>query len=154
MATYNIFYSSDKKIAWATFAPCDSTVIAQQAENNYSHLTIDRDEGLLLPIDKWYVNTAGDGILQYSEFNPTYSGGITGRPSFLYLGETWTITNLPEGATVYIDGTSKGTVPADGTVKLTGTHGGRFLFKLTLATYIDYEQTLAVGGRRPAGGWV
>ena len=135
---YHIFYNSDKKIIWGTINDTPQSVIDNQAEDGLSHLQITVDT--LPPIDLYYVNEDGTDIVAYGQFTPSLPA------TFMMLGDTMNVTSIPEGTTVYVDNTSIGTIPADGTLSLTGTNAGTFNFKLTKDKYIDYTFSIIVYG--------
>jgi hypothetical protein len=135
---YHIFYNSSKKIIWGSINDTPQSVIDSQAEDGLSHLQITVDT--LPPIDLYYVNSEGTGIVAYGQFQPALPA------TFMFLGGSMSVTNIPEGTAVYVDDTSIGSIDSDETLIITGTNAGTYSFKLTKDNYIDYKFSVLVHG--------
>jgi hypothetical protein len=139
MATLNIFYNSDKDIAWTSFAACPAELIAEQkSSNNLDHLSYETDQ--LLDIDKYYINNDGDDIVAYSTFSPTYSA------TSVDLDTVINITGLSSGTEVFLDSVSAGTM-SDSTLTLTAVQSGQFLIELKKAHFVTHGTTITVKRR-------
>ena len=53
-----------------------------------------------------------------------------------------TFSGIPEGATIYLDGSSAGTADSDGTLKFTATDAGSYVFKFFKYTYASQSITI------------
>jgi len=140
MATLNIFYNSDKDIQWTTFSPCSSELIAEQkSSNNLDHLAYETDQ--LLDIDSNYVNDAGNGIVAYGTFSPTYSA------TTVNLDTVINITGVPSGTEVFMDNVSAGTM-SDTTLTLTAVQAGDYTINLKKLHYVVHSTNIKVKKRR------
>ena len=139
MATLNIFYNSDKDIAWTSFAACPAELIAEQkSSNNLDHLSYETDQ--LLDIDKYYINNDGDDIVADSTFSPTYSA------TSVDLDTVINITGLSSGTEVFLDSVSAGTM-SDSTLTITAVQSGEFLIELKKAHFVTHGTTITVKRR-------
>ena len=136
MTINHIFYDSTKEIIWSATAGVDSTVIdGQKSNNNYDYVALDCSE---TPVgEKYYINNAGDAILEKTAFTPSFS---TTTPA---LDATVTVTGVPSGTEVFLDGTSGGTM-SDTTLTFTATEAGIFEIIFKKDKYLDYMTTLTV----------
>ena len=132
--TYNIFYKGTA-ITWITTNTVTSDIIAAQAAQGVSHFTKESDTEIIL--DSYYVNGAGDDIVLWLTFSPTEVAKVD-------MGSTASWPGIPQDTSVYINDSSVGTVPADGTVTFTGTKPGVYTVKLTKTGYRDYTSKITV----------
>ena len=140
MATLNLFYDSDKKIIWSSFADCDAALIAEQkSSNSLDHLTIEAEQ--LIDIDHHYVNSDGDDVVAYSTFDPTYSA-TTGD-----VDDVINITGVPSGTEVFLDTVSAGTM-SNTTLTLTAKQGGKYKIELKKSHYVTHTTIIKVKRRR------
>ena len=139
MATLNIFYDSNKDIAWTSFATCPAELITEQkSSNNLDHLSYETDQ--LIDISHNYINGAGDNIVAYSTFSPTYSA------TSVDLDTVINITGLSSGTEVFVGGISAGTM-SDSTLTLTAVQSGEFLIELKKAHFVTHNTTITVKRR-------
>jgi hypothetical protein len=118
MATWHIFYNnSTKLIAWSTSGLVNDDIKTEQANAGLSYLSVEQDN---VPSDsEYWVNSSGDGIIEKSVFNPSYS---TTRPT---IDSVVTVTGLPTGTEVFVDGVSAGTM-SDTSLTFTATEPGNY----------------------------
>ena len=137
MATWNIFYNdSTKLITWSTNGNVDDAIKTEQANAGLSFLSVEQDA---TPGDNdFWVNSAGDGIIEKTIFNPTFS---TLSPA---LDDVINVTGVPSGTEVWLDEVSQGTM-SDTTLTFTATEPGTYKIKLTKIGYKPYRLTLVVG---------
>jgi len=139
MATLHIFYDSNKDIAWTSFGACSAELIAEQkSSNNLDYLAYETDQ--LLEISHNYVNGAGNGIVAYSTFSPTYSA------TSVDLDTVINITGLSSGTEVFLDGVSAGTM-SDSTLTLTAVQAGEFSIELKKSHFVTHNTTITVKRR-------
>jgi len=141
---YNIFYNNTTKaISWVTNADCDENMISDQADAGLTHMTLELEEFNIC--DNHYVNNTGDGIVEYSTFNPTISA------TNIQTDGTSTISNIPEGTEVEIlrgrDIISNITINSDESLTLTGVMSGTYFINLTKDKYYGYTTTIIVEGQ-------
>ena len=131
MATWHIFYNnSTKLIAWSTSGLVNDDIKTEQANAGLSYLSVDQDN---VPSDSdYWVNSSGDGIVEKSVFNPSYS---TTTPA---IDGVVTVTGLPAGTEVFIDGTSAGTM-SDTTLTLTATEPGNYVVNYKKVGYKNFS---------------
>jgi len=140
MATLNIFYDSNKKIIWTSFADCDADLIAEQkSSNSLDHLTIEADQ--LIDIDHHYINSAGNNVVAFSTFDPTYSA------TTVDVDDVINITGVPSGTEVFLDTVSAGTM-SNTTLTLTAKQGGKYKIELKKAHYVTHATIIKVKRRR------
>ena len=132
---YNVFYGTDKMIAWASTGGVNSDIIAAEAARGFSHLEIERDDHI--DAERHMVNSDETGIIERSTYNPTFS---TTTPA---LEGTVSITGLVVGTKVYVDNVLKATM-ADTTLNLTFNDPGTFMVEFKKADYLDYKQKIIV----------
>ena len=139
MATLHIFYDSNKDIAWTSLGACSAEVIAaQKSSNNLDYLNIETDQ--LIDISHNYINGAGDNIVAYSTFSPTYSA------TSVDLDTVINITGLSSGTEVFLDKVSAGTM-SDSTLTLTAVQSGEFSIELKKAHFVTHSTTITVKRR-------
>tara|TARA_Y100001937_G_scaffold44690_1_gene62832 strand:+ start:4898 stop:5317 length:420 start_codon:yes stop_codon:yes gene_type:complete len=133
---YNIFYDSNKNIAWScTAGVTDAIKTEQKSAHNYDFLQYDCDT---VPNgEDWYINSDGDAVVEKTSFSPSYS---TTSPS---LDDVVTVTGVPAGTEVFLDRTSAGTM-SDTTLTFTAQQAGSFEIGLKKDKYKDYYYTLTV----------
>ncbi len=132
---YNVFYGTDKIIAWASTGGVNSDIIAAEAVRGFSHLEIERDDHI--DAERHMVNSDGTDIIDRGTFNPTFS---TTTPA---LETTVNITGLVVGTEVYIDNVLKATM-TDTTLNLTFNDPGTFMVKFKKADHLDYKQKIII----------
>ena len=127
MAIWNIFYDdSTKLINWSSNATVDDSIKTEQASAGLSHLSVEQDA---IPSDSdFWVNSAGNGIIEKSIFDPTFS---TTTP---VLEAVVNITGLPTGTEVFIDEASAGTM-SDTTLTLTASEPGAYTIRFEKVGY-------------------
>ena len=140
MATLHIFYDSNKDIAWTSLGACSAEVIAEQkSSNNLDYLAHEADQ--LLDIDSHYVNDAGNAIVAYATFSPTYSA------TTVDLDTVINITGVPSGTEVFMDNVSAGTM-SDTTLTLTAIQAGEYTILLKKSHYVIHSTNIKVKKRR------
>ena len=136
MTIYNIFYNSDREISWSSTAGVsDAIKTEQKSAHGLDHAAIDcagTPSG-----NKFYINEAKDDIVAKTVFNPSFS---TSTPA---LDATVTVTGVPAGTEVFLDGTSAGTM-SDTTLTLTAQQAGTYTIQLKKDKYQDYTTTYTV----------
>ena len=130
---YNIFYTTEKQIAWATTGELNSELIAEEATRGFSHLKIERDNHV--DANKHMVNSDATDVIERSTFDPTFN---TTTPA---LEGTVTITGLVVGTKVYIDNVLKATM-TDTTLNLTFNAPGTFILRLEKADHLNYTKKI------------
>ena len=139
MADLHLFYDSNKDIKWSTFSPTSNDIIDEQkASHNLDHLTIEAAQ--LLDIDKYYVNNAGDDVVEYSTFSPTYDA------TTVDLDTVINVTGVPSGTEVFLDNVSAGTM-SNTTLTLTATQSGEFMIELKQSHYVTHGTWITVKRR-------
>jgi hypothetical protein len=136
MTVYNIFYDSNKNIMWSSTAEVtDAIKTEQKTDHNYDHLSVDVSD---TPVgDSFYINSDGDAVVAKSTFSPSFN---TTTPA---LDAVVTITGVPAGTEVFIDGTSGGTM-SDTTLTLTASEAGSFEVILSKDKYIEHTTIVTV----------
>ena len=136
MTIYNIFYNSDREISWSSTAGVtDAIKTEQKSAHGLDHAAIDcaaTPSG-----NKFYINVAKDDIVAKTVFNPSFS---TSTPA---LDATVTVTGVPAGTEVFLDGTSAGTM-SDTTLTFTAQEAGGFAIGLKKQYYVDYIGEITV----------
>lgn len=130
---YNIFYTTEKQIAWATTGELNSELITAEAERGFSHLELERDDHV--DANKHMVNSDATDIITRSTFDPTFN---TTTPA---LEGTVNVTGLVVGTKVYVDNVLKATM-TDTTLNLTFNAPGTFILKLEKADHLDYTKKI------------
>ena len=127
MTTWHIFYTnSTKEISWVTNAEITNAIKTEQPNAGFSYLSKDRDE---LPSQSdFYVNSDGTDIVEKSVFNYSFD---TTTPA---LEGVVTVTGLPAGTQVFVDGTSAGTM-SDTSLTLTATEPGDYKILFSKSDY-------------------
>ena len=137
MATWNIFYNdSTKLIVWSTNGNVDDSIKTEQANAGLSYLSVEQDA--IPSDDNFWVNGAGDGVLEKTIFDPTFS---TITPA---LDAVVNVTGVPSGTEVWLDEVSQGTM-SDTTLTFTAVEPGKYKIKLTKVGYKPYETRLTIG---------
>ena len=133
---YHIFFDSNKDIAWSCTAPVTEAIKTEQkSTHNYDYLQYDCD---YVPNgEDWYINADGDAVVEKTVFNPSYS---TTTPS---VDSTVTVTGVPSGTEVFLDGTSVGTM-SDTTLTFTAQEAGDFEIEFKKDKYKDYYNLITV----------
>ena len=136
MSIHHIFYTSNKDITWSTITEPSAQIIQEQADaHGYSYVELDCPE---TPIgEKYYINEAEDGLLEFSAFAPTFS---TITPA---IDGVVTVTGVPSGTEVFVDGVSTGTM-SDTTLTFTATEAGAFKISFTKNRYYRYDKYIIV----------
>ena len=132
---YNVFYTTEKIIAWASTGEVNEDIIADQQSQGFSHLQIERDDHI--DANLHMVNSDGTGIIDRSTFNPTFN---TTTPA---LEGTVNVTGLVVGTKVYVDNVLKATM-TDTTLNLTFNDPGTFMVEFKKADHLDYKQKIIV----------
>ena len=134
-ATYNILYDSDKEIIWASTAAVNDDIISAESAKGYTHVALDCTD---IPIpDQFYVNSDATAVSTKTVFNPSFSSATAS------VDDTITVTGVPSGTEVFIDGVSAGTM-SDTSLTLTAQQGGTFTLGLKKAKYQDYSTKYTV----------
>ena len=134
-ATYNIFYDSDKEIVWASTASVDSTIISAESAKGYTHVALDCTD---IPVPElYYVNSDATAVSTKSTFDPTFSANTAD------VDDVITVTGIPSGTEVFLDGVSAGTM-SDTTLTFTGKQGGKYTIEFKKSKYQDYKTTYTV----------
>ena len=133
---YNIFYDSNKEIAWSCTANVtDEIKTEQKSEHNYDFLQYDCDN---IPNgEDWYINPEKTAVLEKSVFNPTFS---TSTPA---VDDVINVTGLPTGTQVFLDGSSAGTMGGS-TLTFTAREAGSFEIEFKKDKYKNYYNTITV----------
>jgi len=130
---WNIFYQSDKQIAWTSTGGVNEDIIAGELERGFSHIAVEQDDHIDASTNM--VNSTEDGIVAKSTFDPTFN---TTTPA---LEGTVSITGLVVGTKVYIDNVLKATM-TDTTLNLTFNDPGTFMLKLQKFDYLEYTKKI------------
>ena len=136
MTIYHVFYDSNKDIAWSSTAGVTAQIKTEQkSAHNYDYVQIDHTE---TPVgEKYYINDAGNALVEKSTFDPTFS---TTTPA---VDAVVNVTGVPAGTEVFLDGASAGTM-SDTTLTFTAQQAGRFDIVLKKEKYYDYTQMIKV----------
>ena len=135
MTTWNVFYNSDKEIVHASTAPTTDAIIATEAAIGHSYASLDNDD---TPVpEQFYVNSAADAIAAKTVFNPSFSAASAALDAVI------TVTGVPSGTEVFVDGTSKGTM-SDTTLTFTAKDAGQYVILLQKDKYVDHTTEFAV----------
>lgn len=130
---WNIFYQSDKQIAWTSTGGVNEDIIAGELERGFSHIAVEQDDHIDAGTN--IVNSTEDGIVAKSTFDPTFN---TTTPA---LEGTVNVTGLVVGTKVYLDNVLKATM-TDTTLNLTFNDPGTFILKLEKADHLDYKKKI------------
>ena len=134
--TYNIFYDSNKEIIWASTAPVNSDITTAEAAKGYTHVALDSTN---IPVsEQYYINSDATAIATKTVFDPTFSSATAS------VDDVITVTGVPAGTEVFLDGTSAGTM-SDTTLTLTAQQGGKYKIGFKKDKYQDYETIYTVG---------
>ena len=88
-----------------------------------------------------YLVINGDGTGSFT--NETAISVSVTKTSISANGSDFcTFSGIPEGATIYLDGSSAGTADSDGTLKFTATDAGSYVFKFFKYTYASQSITI------------
>ena len=135
MTTYNIFYDSNKEIIWASTAPVNSTITAAEAAKGYTHVELDSTD---IPVaEKFYVNSDATAVSTKTVFSPSFSA------STATIDDVVTVTGVPAGTEVFLDGASKGTM-SNTTLTFTAKESGTYKIGLKKDKYQDYSSSYTV----------
>ena len=126
---WNIFYQSDKQIAWTSTGGVNEDIIAGELARGFSHIAVEQDDHI--DAGSNMVNSTEDGIVAKSTFDPTFN---TTTPA---LEGTVNVTGLVVGTKVYIDNVLKATM-TDTTLNLTFNDPGQFEIIFKKVGYFDY----------------
>ena len=129
---YNIFYTTDKQIAWATTGELNSELIAAEATRGFSHLQLERDDHV--DANLHMVNSDATDIISRSTFDPTFN---TTTPA---LEGIVNVTGLVVGTKVYVDNVLKATM-TDTTLTLTTQEPGQYIIKFKKLHYKQHSGT-------------
>ena len=136
MAIWHIFYkSSDKEISWCTNGNISEDIKTEQANAGLSYL--EKDTDTTLDCDNFCVNSDANDVIEKSIFNPSYS---TTTPA---VDGVVTVTGLPTGTEVFVDGVSAGTM-SDTTLTLTATEPGNYTINYKKAGYKKFTDNKIV----------
>ena len=127
MATWHIFYDdSTKLITWSTNGNVDDAIKTEQSNAGLTYLSVEQEA---IPGDNdFWVNSSGDGVVEKTIFDPTFS---TTTPA---VDAVLNVTGLPTGTQVFIDGASAGTM-SDTTLTLTASEPGSYIVDLKKVGY-------------------
>ena len=135
MTTYNIFYDSNKEIIWASTAPVNSDITTAEAAKGYTHVALDTTD---IPVpEQFYVNSDATAVSTKTVFSPSFSASTAS------VDDVITVTGVPAGTEVFLDGSSAGTM-SDTTLTFTAQEAGGFSVVLKKRYYYDYTQELTV----------
>ena len=113
----------------------NSTIIDAEEIKGYSYVQLDSDD---TPVpEKYYVNNAVDSISTKTEFDPIFSAASADLDAVI------TVTEVPSGTEVFIDGVSGGTM-SNTTLTLTAQESGEYKIELKKSKYQDYTTTYTV----------
>ena len=132
---YNIFYDSNKNIEWCSDAQVSNAVKTSQEAKGLTLVSLDLAQ--IPECDKYYINDAGNGVVEYSNFSLSFSA------TTIALDGTITITGCPTGTEIFLDGVSAGTY-SSGTLTLTGSMSGSFALTFKKDKYYDYGRQITV----------
>ena len=116
---YNIFYKSNKDIAWSTTGIVNEEIKKAQADLGLSHVALDIANH---PDENFYMNSDATALVEKSVFNCVFS---TLTPT---IDEVVNVTGVPVGTEVFRDGESMGTM-SDTTLTLTTQEPGQYKIK-------------------------
>ena len=136
MTIYNIFYNSDREILWSCTAEITEAIKTEQ-KNTHGLDWVSINCSATPSGNKYYINVAEDDIVAKTIFTPSFS---TTTPA---LDEVITVTGVPAGTEVFLDGTSKGTM-SDTTLTFTAKEGGKYVIGLKKDKYQDYSSSYIV----------
>jgi len=135
MTTYNIFYDSNKEIIWASNAPVNSDITTAEAAKGYTHVALDTTD---IPVpEQFYINSDATAVSTKTIFNPSFS------TSTASVDDVITVTGVPAGTEVFLDGISKGTM-SDTTLTFTAKEGGKYVIGLKKDKYQDYSSSYTI----------
>ena len=135
MTVYNIFYDSNKEIIWSSTAPVNSDITTAEAAKGFTHVELDITD---TPVsEQFYVNSDASAVSTKTIFSPSFSA------SSASVDDVITVTGVPSGTEVFLDGTSKGTM-SDTTLNFTAKEGGKYMIGLKKDKYQDYSSSYTV----------
>lgn len=132
---YNIFYNSNKDIAWCSGGAVTDQIKTDQAALGLTHVALDLAQ--IPECDKYYINGAGDGVVAYSEFDLSFSA------TTIAIDGTVTITGCPATTEIFMDNVSQGTY-SSGTLTLTGSMAGSYALTFKKDKYTTAGQQITV----------
>ena len=132
---YNIFYNSNKDIQWCSNGAVTAEIIAAQADLGLSYLALDLAQ--IPACDKYYINSAEDGVVAYHTFDLTFSA------TTITIDGIVTITGCPASTEIFMDTVSQGTY-SSGALTLTGSMAGSFALTFKKDKYTDAGQQIIV----------
>jgi len=126
---WNVFYNkSSGKISWASSGDVNDVIKADQKNNEgLDYIQVDQDD--VPDPELFYINSGT--CTAKTEFSPSYSSDVW------ELDATITVSNLPAGTEVFLDGVSKGTM-SDTSLTLTIKESGSYLLKFEKVDKITY----------------
>jgi len=122
---YNIFYKSNKDIAWSTTGIVNEEIKKAQADLGLSHVALDIPNH---PDENFYMNSDATALVEKSVFNCVFS---TLTPA---IDEVVNVTGVPVGTEVFRDEESMGTM-SDTTLTLTTQEPGQYKIKFKKQFY-------------------
>ena len=135
MTTYNIFYDSDKEIIWASTAPINSDITTAEAAKGYTHVELDSTD---IPVsEKFYINSDATAVSTKTIFSPSFSASTAS------VDDVITVTGVPTGTEVFLDGTSKGTM-SNTTLTFTAKESGKYVIGLKKDKYQNYSSSYTI----------
>jgi len=135
MTTWHVYFDSDKEIIWASTSPTNATIIAAEAAKGYTHAELDNVDA---PVpEKFYVNSDVTAISAKTVFSPSFSAASAAVDAVI------TVTGVPSGTEVFVDGTSKGTM-SDTTLTFTAKDAGQYVILLQKDKYVDHTTKYTV----------
>ena len=136
MTIYNIFYNSDREILWSCTAEVTSAIKTEQ-KNTHGLDWVSINCSATPSGNKYYINVGEDDIVAKTIFTPSFS---TTTPA---LDAVITVTGIPAGTEVFLDGTSKGTM-SDTTLTFTAKESGKYVIGLKKDKYQDYSSSYTI----------
>ena len=106
-------------------------VIAEAGANH------DRSKSQAFKLIDVAVNSAADALAAKTVFNPSFSAASAALDAVI------TVTGVPSGTEVFVDGTSKGTM-SDTTLTFTAKDAGQYVILLQKDKYVDHTTEFAV----------
>jgi|TARA_R110000851_G_scaffold230776_1_gene383576 hypothetical protein len=132
---YNIFYDSNKEIIWSSTAPVNSDITTAEAAKGYTHVELDCTD--TPTAEQFYVNSDATAVSAKTIFDPTFSSTTAAVDAVI------TVTDIPSGTEVFLDGVSAGTM-SDTTLTLTAQQAGKYTLKFSKAKYQNHTTTYIV----------
>ena len=114
----------------------NSDIISAENAKGYSHVALDCTN---IPVsEQYYINSDASAVATKTVFDPTFSSATAS------VDDVITVTGVPSGTEVFLDGTSAGTM-SDTTLTLTAQQAGKYKIGLKKDKYQDYETIYTVG---------